>query len=1135
MKRCNSSLRLLIAGAMLASAGLIAIPAYSAAAASISAQRAQQPASSFRTLADQFLDAYWQQDPEGALQVGYYRYADRLPVDTEQRRAERLAFADRWIKRFAQLDAAGLSAAERTDLALIDNQLKSMKWYLTDFRAFEWNPSDYNVADGFARLLTTEYAPLDKRLAAVLKRLQSVPAYYAAAKANLRTPTREHTELAIAQNEGTKAVLGAEVDAQVDKSALSAADKKLFHKRLADARAAIDDYVAYLKQLYAGMEKNGARSFRIGKDLYEKKFAHDIQADMTADELYRRAVAEKERLHARMEALADELWPKYMGGAAKPADRLDKIGQLIDKMSEHHTTPANYVPEVRRMLPQIEKWIADKDLLELDPTRPLIVRETPKYERGVSTASIEAPGPYDPKAATYYNVTPLDDLTPQQAESHLREYNDWVLQVLTIHEALPGHYVQLLHANKSPSRIKSLFGNGAMVEGWAVYSERMMMESGYGGNTPEMWLMYSKWNLRAVCNTILDYGVHVLGMSRDEALKLLMHEAFQSEAEATGKWRRVQLTSVQLTSYFAGYAEIYDFRERLKREQGDRFNLKNFHERFLSYGSAPVGMIKRLMNDKAAAADKISGEGLLRHIKALSSDRFEGRAPGTRGEKLTVAYVKEQFKKLGLLPGNPDGGFEQKVPMMVTESSPTLTIEVGGKTMPLKFPEEYVAASYITQPDVKIDRSEMVFVGYGVQAPEYGWDDFKGLDVRGKTLVMLVNDPPVPDPKDPAQLDPNMFGGRAMTYYGRWTYKYEIAAKLGAAAALIVHETKPASYPYDVVVSSFTTPRFSIYSEQGNRNNPPAPGWLHLDTARALFKAAGLDFDALKQAAVSKDFKPVSLGAAANFRIANKWKKLDTSNVIGNIEGADPALKNEYVIYTAHWDHLGIDKRLPGPRSNQIYHGAVDNASGVASILELAKAYKGLPNAPKRTILFMATTAEEKNLLGAQYYAAHPLYPLDRTLVDINIDTINTWGRTKDVEISGAGKSTTDDIVAKVAATQGRVIVPEQRPETGWFYRGDQFEFAKVGVPVVYVAGGEQYVGKAPDFAKKMAEDYTAHHYHKAADVVHKDWDLSGAVEDARLLFFVGQDIAEGSAYPQWKAGAEFKAARDTMMQGSGR
>jgi uncharacterized protein (DUF885 family) len=594
MKPCNSSLRQLIAVAMLVSAGLIAIPAYSAAAVPASAQ---QPASSFGKLAEQFLDAYWQQDPEGALQVGYYRYADRLPACTAIRRAEQIAFADRWLKRFGQIDAKHLNASERTDLALIDNQLKSMKWYLTDFRSFEWNPSDYNVADGFARLLTTDYAPLDKRLATVLKRLKAVPAYYAAAKANLRNPTREHTELAIVQNEGAKGVLGDELDAQVEQSKLSAADKKLFHKRLVDARAAIDDYIAFLKQASAGMEKNDARSFRIGKDLYERKFAYDIQADMSAEELYRRAMAEKERIHTRMDALADELWPKYMGGTAKPADRLDKIGQLIDKMSEHHTTPAKYVEDVRRLLPRIEKWIADKNLLELDATRPLIVRETPKYERGISTASIEAPGPYDPKAATYYNVSPLDDMTPAKAESHLREYNDWVLQVLTIHEALPGHYVQLLHANKSPSRIKALFGNGAMVEGWAVYSERMMMESGYGGNTPEMWLMYSKWNLRAVCNTILDYGVHVLNMSRDDALKLLMHDAFQSEAEATGKWRRVQLTSVQLTSYFAGYAEIYDFREQIKREQGEHFDLKNFHERFLSYGSAPVGMIRRLMNE----------------------------------------------------------------------------------------------------------------------------------------------------------------------------------------------------------------------------------------------------------------------------------------------------------------------------------------------------------------------------------------------------------------------------------------------------------------------------------------------------------------------------------------------------------
>jgi Zn-dependent M28 family amino/carboxypeptidase len=532
----------------------------------------------------------------------------------------------------------------------------------------------------------------------------------------------------------------------------------------------------------------------------------------------------------------------------------------------------------------------------------------------------------------------------------------------------------------------------------------------------------------------------------------------------------------------------------------------------------------------AVAAEKIGADGLLRHIAVLSSDRFEGRLPATRGEKLTVAYIEKAFRKLGLAPGNPDGSFEQHVPMTVTQSSPSLSIEVGGKSVALRYPDDYVAASFITRPEVKIDRSEMVFVGYGVQAPEYGWDDFKGVDVRGKTLVMLVNDPPIPDPEDPSQLDPAMFGGKAMTYYGRWTYKYEIAARLGAAAALIVHETKPASYPWDVVMSGFTTPRFSIDSAEGNRNHPPVPGWLHLDAARTLFKAAGLDYDALKQAALSKDFRPVSLGAFANFTIANRWKKVETSNVLGRIEGSDPVLRNEYVIYTAHWDHLGIDNRSPGPRHERIYHGAVDNASGVASLIELARAYKALPAAPRRTILFMATTAEEKNLLGAQYYATHPLYPLDRTLVDINIDTINTWGRTEDVQICGKGKSTTDEIVAKAAAAQGRTTVGEQRPEIGWFYRGDQFEFAKAGVPVVYATSGSRYIGKSPEFARSKAEDYTAHHYHKVADVISKDWDLSGAVEDIRMLFHVGHDIAQGASWPQWKDGAEFKAARDAML-----
>ena len=299
-----------------------------------------------------------------------------------------------------------------------------------------------------------------------------------------------------------------------------------------------------------------------------------------------------------MDELASGLWPSLFGAEPLPADRLDRIGRVVARLSEHHVAADQFVAEVKRQIPVLERWVTDHKLVELDPAKPLVVRETPEYMRGVAGASISAPGPYDPQANTYYNVTPVEG-TPANQESYLREYNDYILQVLNIHEAVPGHYVQLLHANKSPSLVKALFGNGAMVEGWAVYAERMMLESGYGGNTPEMWLMYSKWNLRVVCNTILDYGVHVLGMTEDEVRRLLTKEAFQEAAEADEKWHRAQVTSVQLTSYYAGYSAIRDLREQLKARRKERFDLKAFHEELLGYGSAPVKFLRQLMLDQA--------------------------------------------------------------------------------------------------------------------------------------------------------------------------------------------------------------------------------------------------------------------------------------------------------------------------------------------------------------------------------------------------------------------------------------------------------------------------------------------------------------------------------------------------------
>lgn len=552
-----------------------------------------------RQFGDAFLDAYWKLNPDQAIAVGHYEVAERLVVPDEKFRTDYLAFLDRWQSRLHRIKPDALDDTNRTDWALLDNQFELERWFLDDYRSWEWDPSTYNVADPFALLLNTGYAPLDERLRTVLRRLENVPAYYAAAKQNVRSATREHTQLAIEQNRGALSVFAEDLERQIAGSKLTADERALFSRRLAAARAAIDDYVAWLQALDRELAQQGARAFRIGREMYDPKFAYYIQSGDTADTLYARALQEKERLLTRMEMLSDELWPKYFPNAAPPQDRFDKIGRLIGKLSEQHVRREDFFAEVKRQIPELQKWVTDHQLLDLDQGKPLEVRETPPYKRGVAIASIDAPGPYDPSARTYYNVTPLEELSPERAESFLREYNRWMLPILNIHEAVPGHYVQLVYSNKSPSRIKSIFGNGAMVEGWAVYAERMMLESGYGDHTAEMWLIYSKWNLRSVTNVILDYGVHVLGMTEEAAKKLLTREAFQSTEEANGKWRRAQLSSVQLTSYFSGYSAIYDFREQLKRELGEEFDLKRFHEQFLSYGSAPVKVIKELMRPTA--------------------------------------------------------------------------------------------------------------------------------------------------------------------------------------------------------------------------------------------------------------------------------------------------------------------------------------------------------------------------------------------------------------------------------------------------------------------------------------------------------------------------------------------------------
>ena len=528
-------------------------------------------------------------------------------------------------------------------------------------------------------------------------------------------------------------------------------------------------------------------------------------------------------------------------------------------------------------------------------------------------------------------------------------------------------------------------------------------------------------------------------------------------------------------------------------------------------------------------APAISAARILARTKILASDEFEGRAPGSAGEDKTVAFLVSEFKRIGLQPGNPDGSYLQNVPLVGITSAPTLSFTHDGVTISMSNINEFVGPSSRIAPHVEAKDSDVVFVGYGVVAPEYGWDDYKGVDVRGKTVVMLINDPPVIDPAT-GQLDPKIFGGKAMTYYGRWTYKYEIAAAKGAVACLIVHETGPAAYPFAVVIGSRSRENFEISALDKNAGHVAMEGWLTLDAAHKLFSSCGQDYDKLKAAAAGRDFRPVFLGAKASFTIDNTLRNVASRNVLALLPGTDPKLKDEYVIYTAHWDHLGRDNRLSG---DQIFHGAADNAAGVAVMLELAEAYQALPVAqrPKRSILFLSVTAEEKGLLGSRYYAENPLYPLDHTLADINMDGANQYGPTSDMAAIGYGASTIDDIGTAVAQSQGRTMQAEAHPEHGSYYRSDHFEFAKVGVPSYYAKSGKMFIGKPADYGEKLIQDYIANRYHKVTDTVQPEWTFEGAAQDTAFLLEVGRRIADGTTWPEWRPGNEFKAKRDAMMK----
>jgi Zn-dependent M28 family amino/carboxypeptidase len=530
-----------------------------------------------------------------------------------------------------------------------------------------------------------------------------------------------------------------------------------------------------------------------------------------------------------------------------------------------------------------------------------------------------------------------------------------------------------------------------------------------------------------------------------------------------------------------------------------------------------------------ASMPKADPQAILAHIKVLSSDEFEGRAPGTKGEELSVKYLQEQFTKLNLKPGNPDGTFVQNVPLVgiVGTQAKPLTITKGGKKQTFTWSDDVVAWTKHVAEGAAVENSEVIFAGYGVEAPEFNWNDFKDLDVKGKTIIVLVNDPAVVDPADPSKLDPNTFKGDAMTYYGRWTYKFEEGAKRGAAAIFVVHETGPAGYPFSVVQGNLRE-KFDLVTPDKNMGRAKIEGWLTLDAARKILALGGQNFDALKQQARTREFRPVPLGLNASFAVKNALRTIDSQNVVAKLEGTDPQLKDEYVVYCAHWDHLGVGAPVDG---DTIYNGALDNASGVGTLLEMAKAFTQIQPQPKRSVLFLLVTAEEQGLLGSQHYAASPLYPLNKTVANINIDGVNQWGRTKDVTVIGMGASDLDDYLKAAADEQGRVLRPDPEAEKGFYYRSDHFNFAKHGVPALYTDSGIEFIGKDPAYGQAKRDEYTEKDYHAPSDEIKPDWDLSGAIEDAQLLFAVGYRVAHADRMPAWKPGNEFKAVREASLK----
>ncbi len=524
----------------------------------------------------------------------------------------------------------------------------------------------------------------------------------------------------------------------------------------------------------------------------------------------------------------------------------------------------------------------------------------------------------------------------------------------------------------------------------------------------------------------------------------------------------------------------------------------------------------------AAQTPAISIETLKEVTQTLSSDTFEGRAPTTAAEGLTIGYIAGRLSAAGIKPGH-QGDWFQKVPMVEINADAAMHLDIAGGSKPLSFAykTDMVAASYRVVPETRITNSDVVFVGYGINAPERGWNDYKGVDVKGKTVIILVNDPDY-DAKDLK----GPFEGRAMTYYGRWTYKYEEAARQGAAAAFIIHDTYPAAYPWSVVVSSWTGPQLSLDPGDKPVAATQANGWITGEAATQLMTSAGKSLPQLVASARKKGFKAMPLGVKANLSFANTIRRQQSNNVIGILPGK--TRPDEYVLYSAHWDHLG---RCEVVKGDDICNGALDNASGVAGLVALAEAH-AKAGAPDRSILFLAVTGEESGLLGSAFYGTNPVYSLSKTVAGINMDGLNINGRTRDVTVIGAGKSELEPILSRYAAAQKRTLVPESAPEKGFFYRSDHFSLAKQGVPMIYFDSGEDMVVGGKAAGRTAAEDYTINRYHKPQDEYRADWNWDGAVEDLMLNWQIGRELADGTAWPNWYPTAEFRALRDKSRAG---